>query len=203
MSLESLAMVLHHSRARGTDKLILIGIANHDGDGGAWPSLETLATYGGHVDERTVRRSLRRLEALGEVQTYVQSGGPSGIPAWKRTNRYEVLLSCPATCDRTKNHRNIPLPAAPADLWIKGGTPTPPGDAHAPRGGTPTPPDPGSPTPPKPSIEPSHEATNAVDESTTDRAHVCSVCSRHEHDCRSRVATSGHEFAARQLRSVR
>ena len=104
MSVEALAVVLHHSRARGTAKLVLIGIANHDGDGGSWPALATLAMYA-NSDERTVRRCLRSLEKLGEISTVLQGGGHDGIRPQYRPSRYEVLLECPSTCDRTRHHR--------------------------------------------------------------------------------------------------
>ncbi len=99
MSVESMALALHHSRAKGTTKLVLLGIANHDGDGGAWPALSTLARYAGGVDERTVRRSLRELEALGEIRVHVNGGGDRSTPGDRRPNLYEVLVACPSNCD--------------------------------------------------------------------------------------------------------
>ena len=199
MSVEAIAVVLHHSKAKGTDKLVLIGIANHEGDGGAWPSVETLAKYG-DVDERTVRRSLRRLEKLGEITTHVQAGGPSGIPAWRRPNRYAIHVDCPPTCDRTRWHRTKSLPQAPGDLWTTGGTPTSPPDAHVPTPLTPTSPPPLTPTSPETSIETNHEAGSSP-EVTTDRAgERCSVCFRTEPDCVRAIATSGHTFTPRRQR---
>jgi hypothetical protein len=44
MSIEAVATVLNHSKARGRAKLVLIGIANHLGDQGAWPSISTLSS---------------------------------------------------------------------------------------------------------------------------------------------------------------
>lgn len=155
MSVEALALVLHHSRATGTDKLVLIGIANHAGDGGAWPTIETLARYA-NTAERTVQRSLTRLVELGEVAVHRQAGGTLDHPDHARPNRYDVLVACPATCDRTSNHRSRPLPQAQADLWIEGVTPTSPGDAHVTGGVTPTSPGGVTPTSPKPSTEPRH-----------------------------------------------
>lgn len=105
MSVESLTVVLHHSRARGTAKLVLIGIANHDGDGGAWPSIATLARYAGGVTERNVQKALRALEALGELDTDVQSGGTVETRDALRPNRYFIRLTCPGDCDRTPQHR--------------------------------------------------------------------------------------------------
>lgn len=105
MSVESIALALHHSRATGTAKLVLIGIANHDGDGGAWPSIETLALYANVKDRRRVKRILRELEALGEIRTLPQMGGFAEMRADRRPNRYEILVRCPAGCDRTPQHR--------------------------------------------------------------------------------------------------
>lgn len=104
MSVESLAIVLHHSRAKGTAKLVLLGIANHDGDGGAWPSVRTLAKYAACSDSQ-VQRSVKTLEQLGEVRRFVQAGGDHTYAAHERPNRYLVTLTCPSNCDRTRQHR--------------------------------------------------------------------------------------------------
>ncbi len=64
-----MSAVLHRSRAKGTDKVVLLGLANHaDEQGHAWPSLTILAGYA-NVSRSAVRDALRRLEALGEVRT--------------------------------------------------------------------------------------------------------------------------------------
>lgn len=97
-------VVLHHSRARGTDKVILIGIASHDGDGGAWPSIATLARYG-NVDERSVKRSLQRLVDLGELAVERGQGGDRETRNDRRPNRYHVLVECPADCAGGPWHR--------------------------------------------------------------------------------------------------
>lgn len=34
MSIEAMAVALHHSKTQGATKLVLLGIANHEGDGG-------------------------------------------------------------------------------------------------------------------------------------------------------------------------
>lgn len=104
MSVESIAIALHHSQAKGTAKLVLIGIANHDGDGGAWPSVATLAHYAG-VDARNVQRALDKLVSLGEVRRDIQAGGDERVPDHRRPNRYRFLLACPHNCDRTKQHK--------------------------------------------------------------------------------------------------
>ena len=104
MSVESLAIVLHHSRARGTAKLVLVGIANHDGDGGAFPKIATLAKYA-NVHPRRVMEALKALGELGEIIIHQNDGGTARTPEHVRPNLYELVLECPPECDRTKNHR--------------------------------------------------------------------------------------------------
>lgn len=138
MSVEALAIVLHHSRAKGTAKLVLIGIANHDGDGGAYPTHETLARYA-NVDERNVRRAIDKLASLGEVVVHVGRGGDRDCPEDLRPNLYELRVSCPVWCDRSRQHRDTRrLAGRQGSLWITGGRKRPPvgnGGALAPPGG--------------------------------------------------------------------
>ncbi len=104
MSVEALAIGLHHSRAKGAAKLVLIGIANHDGDGGAWPSIATLAKYAG-VTPRNVQKAISELERLGEIQRMVAAGGNHLTAEHMRPNLYYFKLTCPPDCDRSRNHR--------------------------------------------------------------------------------------------------
>lgn len=57
-----------------SQKLVLLGIANHDGDGGAWPSVATLARYA-CVKRRRVQQILGELEQLGLITRVIQKGG--------------------------------------------------------------------------------------------------------------------------------
>lgn len=149
MSVESLAVVLHHSRARGTAKLVLVGIANHDGDGGAYPSHATLARYA-NVDERNVRRAIDGLVSKGELAVQVQEGGDRDLADHRRPNRYRVLVACPSWCDRSPQHRDTRPTRVQGTFSTRGALPPPvppEGGALAPRGGRALP-------PPKPSSEP-------------------------------------------------
>lgn len=101
MSIEAMTLVLHHSKASATDKVILWGIANHLGDGGAYPSLETLAKYA-NVSVRSVSRSIAQLIELGELESKVNGAPIKGI---NKSNLYYINLRCPAECDGTMNHR--------------------------------------------------------------------------------------------------
>lgn len=99
-----MAAVLNHSRAKGTAKLVLLGIANHAGDGGAWPTVATLARYA-NVTERAVQQAIGQLQRLGELLVERQAGGLAHMKNYERPNRYTVMVSCPPTCDGTSNHR--------------------------------------------------------------------------------------------------
>lgn len=195
MSVEAMALVLHHSRAKGTDKVILLGIANHQGDGGAWPALSTLARYA-NVSEKAARLSLRRLERLGELETHLQGGGRHDTPSWNRPNRYDVRIACPATCDRTMNHRTIPLPKGPSDLWID----PPPSTGGGPaQGGGPLPHTGGDPLPHRggePYIEPDHNHEGPASGTGHARpsSSPCSVCGKSEAECQRRAPISGHTY---------
>lgn len=101
MSAEAVTVVLHHSRAEGTAKLVLWGIANHHSDAGAWPSIATLAKYAA-VSERRVQQIIRDLVALGEIA--VEEQGGLGQSQYK-TNRYHILIQCPADCDGSLQHK--------------------------------------------------------------------------------------------------
>ena len=162
--MESLAIAINHSRASGSARLVLIGIANHDGDGGAWPTLDTLARYAA-VTRRNVIHALDKLEALGEIRRHRQQGGTAGIADHRRPNLYEFLLRCPADCDHTKNHRTRRLTTV-GDFSTGVSLATPldvDGVSPATREGV-------SPATPKPSLEPTpREGPSA----TTDRARLC------------------------------
>lgn len=149
MSIESLAICLNHSKATGTDKVVLLGIANHDGDGGAYPSVATLARYA-NVSARTVQRSIQTLAELGEVRVELNAGGSVTQRHDRRPNRYYVLVACPAACDKTSQHR---VPNGVTPTTVRGDAPDAYGVTHV---------------TPEPYLEPSSEleiipAQNAVE----------------------------------------
>ncbi|WP_294947730.1 helix-turn-helix domain-containing protein [uncultured Microbacterium sp.] len=161
MSVEAMAVVLHHSNATGTAKLVLLGIANHEGDGGAWPSMKTLARYA-NADVRTVQRAIAQLVEAGELRRLVQQGGDHRTPDAERTNLYRVQVVCPPNCDRSARHRMDQV--MPTITRV---TPASPGDASVTRGVTPV--------SPKPSMN--HPTT-----SEPEAPHVGNRASGHEHD---------------------
>lgn len=92
MSIESMVKALNLSAPlTAAEKLCLVGIANHDGDGGAWPSIATLARYVG-VTERQVQRIIKSLSQLGMLTVDEQGGGTRNTRADRRPNRYVLHL---------------------------------------------------------------------------------------------------------------
>lgn len=112
MSVEKMAAVLHHAPVKGTAKLLLVGIANHEGDGGAWPAMATLARYA-NVTERNAKKMVRVLRDAGLLEIDERPG---------RTNIFRTLIECPDDCDGTTNHR--PVTHVVSDTRVGSDTPT-------------------------------------------------------------------------------
>ncbi len=107
MSNAATGIAWHHSAASTqTMKLILIKIADMDGDGGAWPAMETLANAA-MVTKDAARKAVRQLEQLGEIKTHLNEGGGLRTQKHMRTNVYEFLLKCPWYCDGSAAHRDL------------------------------------------------------------------------------------------------
>jgi hypothetical protein len=193
-----MARVLHHSRAVGTAKVVLLGIANHVGrDRDAWPTVATLSRYA-NVDPRTVQRALTQLCRSGDLVRLQQQGGTDDLADHQRPNRYRLgpATDCPANCDGTTNHRQRALPRAPADLWTDRVTPTSPGDVNAAGEVTSASPE-GDDVGVTQTVSCKPSVTTAYRSVTDSRARDairCSTCGRTEPECRKRSRTSGHAF---------
>lgn len=64
--------VWKHSRATGRARLTLLAIADHQGEIGAWPSIETLAKMV-NASTRSVQRDIADLVAIGELRVEFQN----------------------------------------------------------------------------------------------------------------------------------
>ena len=93
MSIEAMNLVLNHSKATGRAKLVLLGIANHFGDNGAWPSIETLARYA-NASERSVKRDIQELIELGELTVDVNA---APMNTQYKTNLYWINVQAGVT----------------------------------------------------------------------------------------------------------
>jgi len=101
MSSEAMSAVLHHSQASPHAKLVLMAIAYHENDTGAWMSQATLARLC-NMSERTVRRHIVELKSLFEIDVIPDDGQGYGA---RVTNRYFIILDCPERCDRSFSHK--------------------------------------------------------------------------------------------------
>ena len=93
MSIEAVSLVLNNSKATGRAKLVLLGIANHLGDQGAWPSISTLARYA-NASERSVKRDIQELMDLGELKVELQNA-PTNHQY--KTNLYWITIGSGVT----------------------------------------------------------------------------------------------------------
>ena len=90
MSFQSAARALRTRCGKPSLKLVLIGIAEHDGDGGSWPSIETLAAYA-EVSERQAKRLVRELVRMRLIDVEYNGGGDHRTPVDRRPNRYDII----------------------------------------------------------------------------------------------------------------
>jgi hypothetical protein len=97
MSIEAVSLVLNQSRATGRAKLVLLGIANHLGDQGAWPSISTLARYA-NASERSVKRDIQELVQLGELKVELQN---APTRQQYKTNLYWITIGSGVTDSAT------------------------------------------------------------------------------------------------------
>lgn len=115
MSIAALTLSLYHSKATYSTRLVLIAIANFEGENGAYPSIETIGRLSGGLNRRTVQRCIDELVQLGEL-TEVRRDGI--------TNLYKVTITCPDECDGSTYHkkkRGGGLQTTPAQIEQKGG----------------------------------------------------------------------------------
>lgn len=71
MSIEVMNAVWRESKADGRARLVLLAIADHQGEIGAWPSLKTLAIMV-NASERSVQRDIEYLVEIGELEVHYQ-----------------------------------------------------------------------------------------------------------------------------------
>lgn len=88
MSIEVMNAVWRQSQATGRARLVLLAIADHQGEIGAWPSIATLARMV-NASERSVQRDIQELVALGELDVQVQQAPSRGQ---YKSNLYWVTL---------------------------------------------------------------------------------------------------------------
>ena len=81
--------VWRHSKADGRARLVLLAIADHQGEIGAWPSIQTLSRMV-NASERSVQRDIQYLQNIGELRVEVQN---APTQAQYKSNLYWVTVS--------------------------------------------------------------------------------------------------------------
>jgi hypothetical protein len=85
MSIEAVRGVLERSKAKQSQRHILLVLAEHANENWeAWPSLETIAAEA-NISERMARYALRKLESSGEIQVSKRGGGRSNSTVYRLT----------------------------------------------------------------------------------------------------------------------
>lgn len=80
--------VWRESKSTGRSRLVLLAIADHQGEIGAWPSIATIAKMV-NASERSVQRDIKYLQTLGELRVEAQKA--PGNSQYK-SNLYWVTL---------------------------------------------------------------------------------------------------------------
>lgn len=89
--------VWRESKADGRARLVLLAIADHQGELGAWPSVKTLADMV-NASERSVQRDIEYLQQIGELEVHYQK---APIKSHWKSNLYFVTL--PGVTDGVTN----------------------------------------------------------------------------------------------------
>jgi hypothetical protein len=101
MSIEIMNAVWRESKADGRARLVLLAIADHQGEIGAWPSVRRLAQMV-NSSERSVQRDIQYLQKIGELRVEVQNAPTQGQ---YKSNRYWVTL--PSTAGVTESQSGV------------------------------------------------------------------------------------------------
>ncbi len=88
MSIAVMNAVWEHSKADGRARLVLLAIADHQGEIGAWPSIQTLARMV-NSSERSVQRDIQYLQEIGELKVEIQN---APTKTQYKSNLYWVTL---------------------------------------------------------------------------------------------------------------
>lgn len=103
MSIEVMSWVWKQSKATGTDKFVLLAIADNAWDDGsnAWPSVGTISRKTG-LSTRTVQRCIQNLHDIGELKTIDRPG---------HSNLYRVVMG---NSEKTEKPKATPKAASKA-----------------------------------------------------------------------------------------
>lgn len=95
MSVQALGWVLDNSTTTGSDRLVMISLANHATNQPPWecyPGIATIAREAGIARPRTVQEALARLEANGHIQRIINGATDNRIRPDRRPNLYRIMI---------------------------------------------------------------------------------------------------------------
>lgn len=122
MSVKAMSAVFDHSQSIGCTRLVLLAMADAAHESGMlnhYPRSQSLLAAKAKVNERTVRRAIEELKAMGELEVIDSGDG-------RKSSDYRILL--PGLPNEGGQHA---LPARATDPASEGNTPTQVGqDAH-------------------------------------------------------------------------
>lgn len=104
MSVQAMGWVFDHSPTAGSDRLVLLSIANHagtspvDGAWEAWPGIALLQREAGLKRANTLNESLARLVERGHLERVVNGAPDSRMRPDRRPNLYRILLGNGVPC---------------------------------------------------------------------------------------------------------
>lgn len=125
MSVQAMSWVFEHSEASGTDRLVLLALANHAGQATvgdaweSWPGVERIAREAA-VTFRTAQESLSRLERDGHIVRVIHGSPDERVRADRRTNLYRILLHeepAPAPLDDVDDEPEEGHLHSPQEAW--------------------------------------------------------------------------------------
>lgn len=108
MSVQAMGWVLDHSPTTGSDRLVLVSIANHagqsptDGAWEAWPGTALVQREARLARARTVTEALGRLVAEGHLERIINGAPDERLRRDKRPNLYRILLANGVPCGDTR-----------------------------------------------------------------------------------------------------
>lgn len=115
MTVQDMATVFERSTSSGNTRLVLLAIANHHGERGAWPSVDRLASEA-NVSRRTVQRAIAEAVEIGELEVLANEGRHG-------TNVY--LLTVASAGGRQIDTRDKPGPDLSPNTYEPRTTPKP------------------------------------------------------------------------------
>ena len=133
MSVQAISWVFDHADAHGSERLVLLSIANHaDAEGrNSWPGVARIAREANLSESRT-KAALRRLADEGVISIERHAGGSRDTRPDRRPNRYTILPLAVVPADDPAGGAGGPR-VPPAPTGGAGGA----GGANGGRGGSP------------------------------------------------------------------